>query len=368
MKLKYKISRLLFAGFQGSDFAGIEKLLDKYPLGGVIFFKRNITGAQNLKNTIHSIRDFSLKKWGNAPLIGVDQEGGRVSRLEKPFSTLPSNGAIGRLKSKRLAYLKSRLIALELAITGFNLDFHPVLDLNTNPENKVIGDRSFGSNPEIVSMLGVESIRGLHSGGIIAVGKHFPGHGNTEEDSHEELPTLLHSLDELLEREIIPFKNAIESGIDAIMPAHIVYEGIDENPIPATFSKNILSAVLKKKLGFEGIVISDDLEMKAISDNYTVRDASLLSLKAGIDMILFCHSYDKQIESIETLERAVKENECKESIIDMSLKKIKKIREKTEQFQHPEFPDTDDIKELLNTPELCKIRSEISELIEGKAI
>jgi len=362
MELKNKISRLIFAGFKGQSFADIEGLLKDYPLGGIIIFKRNIKSSGQLKKLIDDIKDYSFKKWGEAPLIGVDQEGGRVFRLDKPFTSLPSNAVAGRLKSGKLAYLKSRLIALELAATGFDLDFHPVLDINTNPENRVIGDRAFGDDPEIVSKLGAESIRGLHSAGIIAVGKHFPGHGNTFEDSHEELPVISLTLDFLLKREIMPFVSAIDTDVDAIMPAHIVYEKIDEKAIPATFSEKILTQILRGKLGFQGIIISDDLEMKAISDNFSINESTLLSVKAGVDMLLICHSCDKQIEAIESLEEAVTKKRIEESSIDLSLERIGRIKQKTKAFPKPEFPHNNDIEDLLNLPLLCNIRKEISEI------
>lgn len=364
MTLKEKISSLIFAGFKGGDFSGIQRLIAKYPVGGVIFFKRNIRAPKELKELIEKIKKFSYEKWGKIPFIAVDQEGGRVSRLESPFSILPSNAEIGKHKSKELAYLKSRLIGLELYAVGFNLDFYPVLDLHTNPKNRVIGDRAFGSDPMLVSMLGEESVKGLHSAGVLAVGKHFPGHGDTTEDSHMELPVISRPLEELLKREIIPFERAIEAGVDAIMPAHIVNKEIDDNLIPATFSNKILSGLLRKQLSFRGIIISDDLEMKAISDNYSIYDSVVFSVKAGVDMLLICHSFEKQLEAIESLEKAVKNGELEESRIDASLKRIEKIKEKEAKFPKPQFPDAD-IEEILNMPEFDSIRQRIATLLES---
>ncbi|MBI5375587.1 MAG: beta-N-acetylhexosaminidase [Candidatus Schekmanbacteria bacterium] len=359
--LKQKTSRLLYIGFQGKSFEDIKDTLTQYPFGGVIFFSRNIEDLNSLKKLITEIQSFSISRWGEPLLIGIDQEGGRVNRIHRPFTMLPPDSVVGHTKSAHLAYLKGKLLGLELKLVGFNLDFYPVLDILTNPANRVIGDRSFGTDQEIVAEFGVEAIRGLKSANIASVGKHFPGHGDTREDSHEELPVLNYGLKDLLKRETIPFEKAIKEGVDFIMPAHIAFPSIDREKIPATFSSNIINGLLKKRLGFKGAVISDDLEMKAISNNHEIREASSKALNAGCDMILVCHTKQYQMETVEHLAMEIQNGNFSELEIDNSIGKIAEIKSRV--TSSIAFDDSD-IEEELKSRELQELRNEIESILK----
>ena len=318
-ELKKKIGQLFFFGFDGKNVTShIRELITRHNVGGLIFFGRNLSEPLQAWELIRSLKAPGL-------LCGIDHEGGRVIRLPPPVTQFPSAAAIGRRNSPNLAYQAALFQGRELAAVGFNLNFAPVLDIATNPVNQVVGDRAFSSQPEVVARLGAEWIRGLTDAGIVACGKHFPGHGDTREDSHEELPRTKLGAQELLERELIPFQQAMKKGLKALMTAHVLYEGVDAT-YPATLSSTLLGNLLRKRLGFSGAVITDDLEMKGVADHWDVEDRTLLAIKAGADMLMFCHSVDVQFKALETVYRAVDGRIIRPERIEESFQRVQELK------------------------------------------
>ena len=242
MTLEEKIGQLLVCGFDGlkpSD--EIKGLIKDYNIGGVILFSRNIKDPAQTARLCNSLQEIS-----KTPLfICVDQEGGKVSRLPKPFTQFAGNAAIGKSNSVKLAYAFGEITAKELKAVGINANFAPVLDVNTNPDNPIINERAFSNNPNSVSRFGLAVIAGLQDNGVIACCKHFPGHGDTSLDSHYQMPVVEHSIERLNEIELLPFKHAAENDVAAIMTAHVLYKGLDEK-YPATLSKKIIHDLLRK--------------------------------------------------------------------------------------------------------------------------
>jgi beta-N-acetylhexosaminidase len=270
-------------------------------LFGAILFKRNLGSAAETALLCREVKS----RAGRPFVLAVDQEGGRVARLRgEPFASVPSMREIGLREDLKLAMRVGHLLAYELRALGFDWDFAPVLDVDTNPKNPVIADRALHSDPAQVARLGVALAAGLEAAGIASCGKHFPGHGDTSQDSHLTLPRLPHALERLRKVELVPFRAYAQARLSSIMTAHIIFEAIDPS-LPATMSEKVLNGVLRRELGFEGVVVSDDLEMKAIADNYSVPEAAVLGALAGVDLFLVCHKAPVQRAAIEALVQAV---------------------------------------------------------------
>jgi beta-N-acetylhexosaminidase len=298
--LETQAARLFTVGFHGQAItADLTKLVAR-GVGGVIFFSRNVGQPAEVAQLTNAI-----KRLATRPLVlALDQEGGQVARLRQGFTEIPAMRVIGAGGSAALAREVGALIGREVRAVGFDLNYAPVLDIDTNPNNPVIAARSFGRTPELVSELGVAFAQGLECAGVAACGKHFPGHGDTSQDSHLELPRLPHSLERLERVELKPFAAAIEAGIPSLMTAHVIFEPLD--PIyPATMSRPVLHGLLREKMGYEGLVISDDIEMRAIADHYGVEDLVVRGLNAGIDQFLCCHTAELAHRAIEAVIRAV---------------------------------------------------------------
>lgn len=304
MTLDEKIGQIITVGIDGYTINDKTKelIVDK-KVGGIILFKDNINDSNQLLQLINNIKDINSKN--KIPLfISIDEEGGRVSRLPKEIKKLPSNEVIGNINDKELAYDIGKTIGYSLKSFGFNMDFTPVLDINSNSKNTVIGDRSFSSNKNIVANLGVSEINGFKSRNIISVAKHFPGHGDTDIDSHYKLPIINKTLDELKEVEFVPFKNAIEENVPSIMVSHILLPEIDDIN-PASMSKTIITDILRKNLKFDGLIVTDDMTMGAITNNFDISEACIKSINAGADLLLICHGYETEVDVINNIKDAV---------------------------------------------------------------
>lgn len=292
--------RLLIIGFDGLTPPAETLELVRKGVGGVILFARNVASPGQVAEL-----NRALKSAAPGPLVSsVDQEGGRVARLRAPWTLWPAMRSLGEAQDEALAHEVGRVLGVELKACGFDLDYAPVLDVDSNPANPIIGDRSFGRNPELVARLGAALVKGLQALDVAACGKHFPGHGDTAQDSHLELPRLPHGLDRLRELELVPFRKAVEAGVATIMTAHVVFEALDPG-VPATMSKKAIDGVLRKELGFEGVVISDDLEMKAVHDRFAMSDVVAEALNAGVDSFLACKELALQHEVVGHIVRAV---------------------------------------------------------------
>ena len=266
-------------------------------LGGLILMGRNIESPAQVRTMLsHATR--AAAGGLPPPLLGVDQEGGRVARLKAPILQLPPARTLGSRDDEQLTRRAYQTLGRQLAALGFTVDFAPVLDVDDGPEREVIGDRSFSGEPDVASRHGAAAVAGLLAAGLCPCGKHFPGHGVTACDSHASLPVVDKSLAELGARELRPFAAAIASGLPMVMPAHVVYRGVDAEH-PATFSRALLVDVLRKELGFEGVVITDDLKMGAVVDAGGAVDVAREAMMAGADLLLCCHD--------ESLQEAIRE-------------------------------------------------------------
>jgi beta-N-acetylhexosaminidase len=296
MDLETAAARLLTVGFHGKALTpDLERLLAR-GVGGVILFSRNVGGPREVLELTRALK----RRAGRPLLVSIDQEGGKVTRLREGFTPLPAFRSLGALGDPLLARDYGRLVGSELLAVGVDLDFAPVLDVDTNPDNPVIGLRSLGADPAIVAELGVAFAAGLGDAGVAACGKHFPGHGDTQTDSHLELPRLTHPLSRLEKVELVPFAAAVAAGIPAIMTAHVVFEALDMER-PATMSAAVLRSLLRERLGYGGVVFSDDLEMQAIADHYAIDAVMLQGLEAGVDSFLVCHTAELAHRAIDAV-------------------------------------------------------------------
>lgn len=327
MSINEKIGQLMIVGFNGTSVdENINDLIKTSYIGGVILFGNNVESLNGVTELINNIKLSNMNN--KIPLfISVDEEGGVVSRTPNEFLKLQSSLFIGAYNNKEMCYEVGEIIANELKLMGYNMDYAPVLDILSNPNNTVIGSRAFGRDADIVSNLGISVMKGINENNVIPVVKHFPGHGDTSVDSHYGLPLVEKSLNELKELEFIPFQNAINSGADAIMVSHILLKNIDsENP--ATMSKKIVSDILRDEMNFKGVVISDDMTMAAIMDNYDIGEASVKAINAGVDIILVCHGYDNEIKVLTSISEAVNSGEITEERLDESVYRILSLKNK----------------------------------------
>jgi beta-N-acetylhexosaminidase len=245
-------------------------------------------------------------------------------RLRGQFTDLPSMRELGKTGDEKLAERIGQIIARESRAMNVDLVFAPVLDVDTNPKNPVIADRSLGNDPQVVSKLGVALIRAIQSNGVAACGKHFPGHGDTWQDSHLTLPLLEHGLDRLNEIELPPFEAAVRAGVATMMTAHVVFKPIEPR-YPATMSHTIIDGILRKRFGFDGVLISDDMEMKAIGEHFGIEDATVRSVNAGIDMLAICHSQELQNRAIDALIHAVEKGDVARERIEQSNARLDRL-------------------------------------------
>lgn len=326
MTLDEKIGQMIIAGVEGTSLlAADQALIRDHGVGGVIFYADNIESAAQTKKFVDEAK--AANRNDELPLIvSVDQEGGRVARL-KGVDKIPTAGAIGERNDAAYARSIGEKLGEQLLSQGFNLDYAPVLDVNSNPNNPVIGDRSFGASAAVVSKLGIPVMQGLESNNVIPVVKHFPGHGDTSVDSHISLPVVNKSLAELDKLELVPFKKAIAEKAEVVMIAHILLPKLDKQ-FPSSMSKAIITDLLRGKLGFEGIVITDDMTMGAIAKNYGIGEAAVQSVKAGSDIVLVAHGADNAIDSIEAIKQAVKTGRISEQRIDESIARIFTLKKK----------------------------------------
>ncbi|MBS4021617.1 MAG: beta-N-acetylhexosaminidase [Dethiobacter sp.] len=326
LTLAEKIGQMVIIGFNDTFIdASLEKLVTENHVGGIIFFGRNIKDSAQLEALTKSIKE--LNSMNRLPLfIAVDEEGGTVTRLPTENTRFPSSRELGKKNDSELSFANGQAIGSKLASFDFNMNFAPVLDIHSNPQNTVIGSRSFGADPGLVARLGVAVMAGLQNKGIISVIKHFPGHGDTSTDSHYVLPVLNHDRERLDSFELIPFREAIKAGADAVMTAHIRYSKIDESGRPATLAPAILTGLLREELGFNGVIITDDLEMGAITRHYDIKEAALEAVKAGADILLISHTYKLQQDALDALHEAVEAGDLSEQRIDESVERIIRLK------------------------------------------
>ena len=302
--------------------SGTEEALKKYPVGGLVYFAQNIQSAEQLKEMLSKTAGYATY-----PLfLGVDEEGGSVARVadQLKLANVGPMADIGAGGDASAAYTAGQTIGTYLGEYGFNLDFAPIADVLTNPDNKVIGDRAFGSDPAVVSQMVASAVQGLQDTGISACIKHFPGHGNTSGDSHEGSVKTDRTLEEMQAAEFLPFQAGIDAGTAMVMVGHISAPGLtDGDAEPASMNEKIITDILRKQLGYNGIVITDAMNMSAISEYYAADEAAIKALKAGADMILMPEDFVKAYEGVVA---AVKDGTIDENRINDSLKRVYRVK------------------------------------------
>jgi beta-N-acetylhexosaminidase len=289
LSLSQKVGQTLFIAFEGTNMtAELRATIGQLHIGGIVLFEHNVESPQQLRNLTDDLQAVA-KRAGLPPLfIGIDQEGGRVTRLRatKGFTEFPSAQAIAANGDVNIAIRNATKQAVELNAAGISINFAPDLDVNNNPTNPIIGTRSFSDNPDTVSTFGVAYAMALQQAGILAVGKHFPGHGDTNTDSHFALPRITHNRARLDAIELKPFRAAIAAGISGIMSAHILFDAVDPSR-PATLSRKVLVDLLRGELGFDGLIFTDSIEMNALSvAGFPPHLAAATALTAGADIVL----------------------------------------------------------------------------------
>ncbi len=329
MDFNFISGQLLMIGFHGCELNDdVMELIRSIKPSGIILFRRNIVDPFKLFNFIRDVQRYALEH-GLPPLIvSIDYEGGVVLRIERGATILPSFMGISANRRVSSVRIVARIAARELKAMGVNMNLAPVLDVNTNPVNPIIGVRSFGDDPLEVAVLGKAYIEELQSHGIMAVAKHFPGHGDTSIDSHLDLPILDLSLEDMLDRELVPFRAAIEAGVSSIMTAHIAYPKIDESGLPATLSRKIIADLLRSRLGFNGVVMTDALEMKAIYDRFEPREIAELAINAGVDLLLVSGDYNLMCEVKEAIWRGLESGIISKSRVLESINRINSLKER----------------------------------------
>ena len=326
MSLEDKIDQMILAGISGTTMdANAKKLINQFHVGGIIFYKNNFeTPAQ----AVQLVNQLKARNSSSLPLfLGVDQEGGHVTRLPGGLVNFPPNKQIGQVNNPEFSYKIGTILGHELKEFGLNLDFAPVLDINSNPNNPVIGNRSFGNNAEIVSKLGIQTMKGIQSQNVIPTIKHFPGHGDTSVDSHLELPIVNKSFKELKVLELVPFERAIDQGADVVMVAHILLPQVDKMN-PASMSKAVMTDLLRKQLSFTGVIITDDMTMGAITKHFDIGKAAVESVKAGSDIILVGHDYNNVVKITTSLKTAIQNGGISEQKLNESIERIIQLKRK----------------------------------------
>lgn len=329
MNATERAARILMVGFRGIELPpDLAEDLGAGRLAGVVLFRRNLPDADGAVRLCRTLTAAHART-----LIAVDQEGGRVQRLRAPFPELPPMAEVGRTRRKTVARGAGALLGKGLRHVGVHLDFAPVLDVASRPDNPAIGDRSFGSDPSRVARLGAAFIDGIQSEGVAACAKHFPGHGDTGVDSHRVLPSVDRSLDELRHRELVPFRSAVAADVAAMMSAHVRYPAVD--PAPATLAARWLRDELRSELRFEGLVVSDDLEMGALAG--PLEGSAVAALAAGCDLLLVCSRSERRWQVAGAIAEAVAEGRLSELRLDAALARVEAFKDR---WVRPPQPST----------------------------
>lgn len=297
-------------------------LVEEIGVGGLVLFTRNL----GTPGEIAALTDELRRHAALPPLIGIDQEGGRVSRLPLPGMVFPGNMALGLIDDPELTRTVMRSIGEQLAALGIDVDFAPSVDVNNNPRNPIIGVRSFGEDPERVTRHGIAAVAGFRDAGVLPVIKHFPGHGDTGEDSHLELPTLRIDRSRLEAVELPPFAATLAHGAPAVMSTHILFSALDPE-LPSTLSRRVLTGLLREELGFNGLIVTDCLEMKGIADHWGPEEAAVLALDAGADMLVVCHTLDTQVRMHRAVCEAVRSGRLSEARLQQSVARVQAVRD-----------------------------------------
>lgn len=350
MKLHEIIGQHILIGISGHSLTSEEKkFIIENNISGVVLFSRNLSTPEQIRDLCAEIQSLRHKTVSKAPLfIGIDMEGGRVHRLKAPFTQWPPLKTIGDLDAPTVAFHFANAMGKELMAVGINLDFAPCVDVFTNPLNTVIGDRAISTDPHQVEKMSSAIVRGYIKSGILSCAKHFPGHGHTVIDSHEELPVEDADLKRLHDVELVPFKRALRSRVDMVMTAHILFKSVDKD-WPVTLSEYFLKKMLRDELKYKGLIITDDLDMKAMAIHYDRDTIPVKSLQAGADLILYCNEPDSPPRAIESIINAVAQGQLKQSDLENTYSRITDV--KKIKLINPDPKPFDEIKEIIGHPE-----------------
>ncbi|MDB9822167.1 beta-N-acetylhexosaminidase [Deltaproteobacteria bacterium] len=328
-ELNQKIGQLFMAGIPGPRLdEGTEFLIRDFNLGGIILFSRNIEDPVQLARLCRAIQNTAIKYHGNPLFIAIDQEGGRVARLGKPFTLFPGNEAIGT-DAKPLEKAKEfgTVTAREMRIVGLNMNLAPVVDVKSGKPEKHLKGRIFGEDHETVALLGRTVVKALQENGVMAVAKHFPGLGCADIDPHLNLPRIDLDIKAINDFNILPFRATIEEGVSAVMTSHALYPSLDPE-VPATLSHHVLEGLLRERLGFQGLIITDDLEMGAIAEKWGVSKGALASFNAGADILLICADQKNIMDSLILIREKILREEIPKERLSLSLTRIMKAKSK----------------------------------------
>lgn len=359
MSISATIGQHFFIGISGHTLTAEEKkFIVQHNIGGVILFGRNIANPQQVRDLCEEIQDLRHSMPDRAPLfIGVDNEGGRVARLKAPFTTWPPAKKLGDLDAPTVSFHFANRMGKEMKSVGINLDFAPCVDVFTNPANTVIGDRAVSSDPEMVAKHASALVRGFIKADVLTCTKHFPGHGNTILDSHFHLPTENVSLQALESRELIPFLKTFKSRVDMVMTAHILFPEIDPE-WPVTLSEKFIKGLIRDKYHYRGLIITDDLGMKALADNYGATEIPVRALQAGAELLLYCNEPDVPPKAFESVLEAVAQGRLDPQELERSHRHILDV--KKAKITSPDPLSADEVSQIVGNEEHRQISEAVA--------
>jgi beta-N-acetylhexosaminidase len=329
LSLEEKVGQMFMCGFDGTvPTAEIMTMIEKHRIGGIIYFRRNVQDTAQMSRLSLELQHINVLQSTIPLFIAIDQEGGMVSRIDREVTLIPGAMALGASRSETAVWKTAAISGGELRGMGINMNFAPSVDVNNNQQNPVIGVRSYGEDPVLVGDLGAAAVRGYQESGVAATAKHFPGHGDTDVDSHLGLPIVRHDHERLERVELLPFVRVIEAGVDAIMSAHIIFPTLEEKRLPATLSSSILTGLLRGRLDFSGVIVTDCLEMNAISKEYGIPQGAVMAIEAGADLVLVSHTFEEQQAAVVAVVTAVRSGRIPESRIDESVERILALKKK----------------------------------------
>lgn len=327
MTLEEKVAQMIFVGFRGTELPQqYAEWIGRHGLGGIILFTRNVESPEQTLALTRAAQAAAKQSRQGLPLaISIDQEGGIVVRMDEEagYTHFPGNMVLGAADDPTLTYRAARVMGAEMRAVGVNWNLAPVLDVNNNAQNPVIGVRSYGADPDRVTRHGLAAISGYQAAGVAPCGKHFPGHGDTAVDSHLALPVIPHDRARLEAVEFVPFRAAVKAGLDSMMTAHVFFPALEpKQGLPATLSRTVITGLLRDEMGYDGVICTDCLEMKAIADNYTPAETALMAVEAGVDALLISHTWDVQIAMYEALLEAVRSGRLSEERVTESARRV----------------------------------------------
>lgn len=366
MSMRHIIGQHFFIGISGHALTTDEKkFIVENNIGGICLFGRNVADPKQVHDLCQEIQSLRHKQADKAPLfIGIDMEGGRVHRLKAPFTHWPPLKKLGDLDAPTVSFHFANRMGQELRAVGINLDFAPCVDVYTNPANTVIGDRSISTDPEIVAKHASALVRGYVKSGVVTCAKHFPGHGNTLIDSHEDLPVENSDMARLEEVEIVPFRRTIKARVDMIMTSHIKFPKIDPE-WPATLSEIFVTKMIREELRYRGLIITDDLGMKAMTKHYGIDEVPVRALQAGVDLLLYCNDPEVPPQALEAVLGATAQGTLKEENLQASYRRIMDL--KKSKLSHPDPLPLSEALAVVGNAEHLKIAAAIAhgEVPEG---